>query len=56
MEWSIGVDSWSGTLELNLKCTCNSILVVKFVLGRTYATTKCEQMPKLYGQRISNRN
>ena len=20
MEWSIGVDSWSGTLETNLKC------------------------------------
>ena len=20
MDWSIGVDSWGGTLELNLKC------------------------------------
>ena len=46
MDWSLGVESWSGVLEWILGVepwseilivSENSILVVKFVTGRTYA-------------------
>ena len=48
MDWSLGMESWSGVLEWILgaepwseilSVTENSILVVKFVLGPTYAIT-----------------
>ena len=50
MDWSLGLESWSGVLEWILgveswgeilRATENSILVVKFVSGRTNAITKC---------------
>ena len=50
MDWSLGLESWSGVLEWILGVepwseilygTENSILVVKFVSGRTYTITKC---------------
>ena len=50
MDWSLGLESWSGVLEWILgveqwseilSVTENSIMVVTFVSGRTYAITKC---------------
>ena len=51
MDWSLGLESCCGVLEWILgvepgseilSVTENSNLVVKFVLGRTNAITKCE--------------
>ena len=50
MNWSLGLESWSGVLEWILgvepwteifNVTENSILVVKYVSGRTYVIIKC---------------
>ena len=65
MDWSLGLESWSGVLEWNLGVESwseilsvveNSISVVTFVSGQTYPIIKCIKMYKLYELRISNRN